>query len=433
MMQTFKALTSTFAAYKRRQVFAQVFIVFSALIALCIADIALATIRKPVTIKQDAKFPMPKIVAEQVWFWENIFEKFTSSSIVLHDPLHPHLIIDVISIPHFEKKYNEGKPFSREKRNDFVDKYVSRYLLAMDRVAREGKNALQYGAMERRVLSVYSSDKDALSDLMARRANIRTQQGLADEFREAATRAEPYMAIMEGIFKEQNLPIDLTRIVFVESMFNTKAVSKVGASGVWQFMPGTAKDFMMVNNFIDERNSPTKATRAAAKFLTMNYDILRSWPLAITAYNHGAGSMRKAQQRLRTSDIGKIIEKYDAPSFGFASRNFYAEFLAARNVYNRKFLHERKSPEEAYRITHIKFSRPTTLAQIFRFGGIDMQVLEKYNPCLLPAGIERFKNRPLPANYEIVVPRSIAERLTKTPPSSKKNSQAPAKPRRYRL
>lgn len=395
---------------------------------------ARATVKKPVILgqNQDHKFPIPNIVAEQVWFWENIFEKFGSTSIVLHDPMHPHLIIDVINLPYFEQKHNGGRPFTKDKRNDLVDKYVSRYLLAMDRVAKEGQKALQYGAMERRILSVYSTDKDALADLMARRSNIRTQQGLADEFREAALRAEPYMPIMEGIFKEQKLPVDLTRIVFVESMFNTKAISKVGASGVWQFMPGTARDFMMVNNYIDERNSPTKATRAAAKFMTSNFDTLRSWPLAITAYNHGAGSMKKAQQKLRTNDIGKIIEKYDAPSFGFASRNFYAEFLAAKNVYNRKFLPERKATEDAYRITHIKFSRPTTLAEIFRFGGLDTKVIEQYNPCLLPAGLERFKHRPLPPNYELVVPRFIAERLTKGAQSPKTN-QSNTKTRRYRL
>ena len=83
---------------------------------------------------------------------------------------------------------------------------------------------------------------------------------------------------MEQIFEDHNIPKNLTRIAFVESMFNEKAISKVGASGVWQFMPSTAKDFIIVDKYIDERNSPIKATEAAAKLLKANFKLLGSWP-----------------------------------------------------------------------------------------------------------------------------------------------------------
>jgi membrane-bound lytic murein transglycosylase D len=92
-------------------------------------------------------------------------------------------------------------------------------------------------------------------------------------------------------------------------------------------MPETGRDYLVVNGQIDERNDPIKASRAAAKLLSMNYKILREWPLAITAYNHGVGGISRAMREKGTSDIVTLINKYDGANFGFASKNFYAGFL----------------------------------------------------------------------------------------------------------
>jgi hypothetical protein len=89
---------------------------------------------------------------------------------------------------------------------------------------------------------------------------------------------------------------------------------------------------MKVNRQRDERLDPPKATRAAARLLMDNYNALGSWPLAITAYNHGRGGMMRAQNRVG-SDLTAIINEYDGPLFGYASMNFYAEFVAAVDIY----------------------------------------------------------------------------------------------------
>jgi membrane-bound lytic murein transglycosylase D len=139
---------------------------------------------------------------------------------------------------------------------------------------------------------------------------------------------------MERIFRAEGLPLELTRLPLVESCFDVEAYSKVGAAGIWQFMPATGRLYAMdVNDSVDERRDPIASTRAAARFLRHNYEALEdSWPLAITAYNHGPAGIRRAISATGTTDIGVIVGRYDGPAFGFASRNFYAEFLAALDV-----------------------------------------------------------------------------------------------------
>ena len=101
-----------------------------------------------------------------------------------------------------------------------------------------------------------------------------------EKFEQAIKRSGRYLPLMESIFaREYNLPVELTRLPFVESSFNIRARSKVGASGIWQFMRSTGKLFLKINDGVDERNDPIRATEAAAKLLKMNFGSLKSWPL----------------------------------------------------------------------------------------------------------------------------------------------------------
>ncbi len=132
---------------------------------------------------------------------------------------------------------------------------------------------------------------------------------------------------------ERGLPKEIARLPLVESSFNKLATSKVGAAGLWQFMDGTGKKFLLINDFIDERRSPLKSTEAAAELMKENHLIMsRSWPLAITAYNHGPSGLRKAMRALKTKSIVKIINHFESKQFSFASENFFCEFLAALYV-----------------------------------------------------------------------------------------------------
>ena len=112
-----------------------------------------------------------------------------------------------------------------------------------------------------------------------------------------------FLRRMEGIFSQMDVPPELVLLSLVESSFNWNAISHAGATGIWQFMPNTGREFMLVDPVqqIDERLSPIKSTVAAARLLLRNHRMLGSWPKAVSAYNHGhskwarAGSLKKGK------------------------------------------------------------------------------------------------------------------------------------------
>jgi membrane-bound lytic murein transglycosylase D len=162
----------------------------------------------------------------------------------------------------------------------------------------------------------------------ATRKRLRFQLGQRDIFIRGIYQSGRYLRQMEEIFRQEGLPSELTRLPFVESSFNLKARSRVGASGIWQFMRSTGRLYLRMDSSADERNDPLAATRAAAKKLKDNYNMLQSWPLAITAWNHGPNGVKRLTQKMGTTDIVELIDVRKG-RFGFASASFFASFLAA--------------------------------------------------------------------------------------------------------
>ena len=192
----------------------------------------------------------------------------------------------------------------------------------------------------------------------------------------------------------------------MESSFNTYAYSKVGAAGMWQFMRGTGRRFLRIDGVVDERLDPYRATEAAARFLEQNYIVLGSWPLALTAYNHGTAGMRRAQEQLGTSDITTIVRHYDSRTFGFASRNFYVAFLAAVEIdaNPQKFFGPvRLDPVDNSHILVMAGYMPAT--QLAAALQVDREALRRLNPSLLPPVWNG--SRHIPRGFELRVPSSI--------------------------
>ena len=161
---------------------------------------------------------------------------------------------------------------------------------------------------------------------------LRSQTGLKDKFAKALKSSGRYLPLFEKIFESHGIPRELTRLVCVESLFEERSRSRAGASGLWQIMPATGKRYLRVSRHLDERYDPIRATHAAARILRDNYDALGSWPLAVTAYNTGAGIVRQAVRSLGRRDITTIIERYRGGNFGFASRNYFPAFLSALSI-----------------------------------------------------------------------------------------------------
>ncbi|MFW7381595.1 MAG: lytic transglycosylase domain-containing protein [Oligoflexus sp.] len=354
-------------------------------------------------------FPRSVLIDHKVWFWELIFSQYTSQHLVIHDSIFPHVVIDVIDLDAI--RLQQGHLAELDDRKLLI-RFLDRYRDAARKFKARGSRAALLSPMEKRVYEAYAVEEETLRHLLSGQAEIRSQRGLKDRFDEAVKRAHLYLPHMERVFREHKVPIELTRLPFVESMFNIHARSKVGASGVWQFMPATARRFMIVNQSIDERNSPWKATRGAARLLAHNYSHLQSWPLAITAYNHGLNGMRRAVDQLKSRDMEQIIRRYRSPSFGFASRNFYTEFLAVLKIYNDRYVHL-KDQVKPLDVVGIRLPKAVAMPQLVQKTPLTQQMLRDLNPCLSNGYFHSHSQRSIPKHYEIVVPKHMAGKVEK--------------------
>lgn len=138
-----------------------------------------------------------------------------------------------------------------------------------------------------------------------------------------------YFPMIEQILEENNVPAELKYLAVVESALNPLARSRVGAGGLWQFMPGTARMYgLKMNSLIDERSDPIKSTEAAAKYLSDLFVIYQDWNLVIAAYNCGPGNVNKAIRRSGgKKDYWKIY-----PYLPSETRSYVPTFLAANFV-----------------------------------------------------------------------------------------------------
>jgi len=235
---------------------------------------------------------------------------------------------------------------------------------------------------------------------------LRTQSGLRDALEDALFVSGRYLPRMKDLFKRLGLPEEIAYLPFVESGFNKRAVSKVGASGIWQFMPYTGKLFLRVDDVVDERNDPMRAAEAAARLMKQNFDILGDWPLAITAYNHGTAGVARTARETGTRKIAEIIERVDSfenKNFGFASKNFYACFLAALHVAKNSEVYLGVVPR-ARRLEFDEFVMPDFMAlkDFLAKMEIDETLFRELNPALTEEVYGG--NKYVPVGYNVRVP-----------------------------
>lgn len=265
-------------------------------------------------------FPVYPSLAPNIAFWEKVYSRYHTGQGILHDSRDLDIIYDVIALAGPE---SSGARKINKARTDKAKKKYERILEALAR-GRAPKTA-----EEKRVAALFGS-KASRSAFREASGNIRCQVGQKDRFRKGIIRSGAYLERIEQIFRRYGLPVDLAYLPHVESSFDPSAYSKFGASGIWQFTRSTGKRFMTVGYTVDERRDPIVSSEAAARLLMENYEKLGSWPLALTAYNHGANGMIRAKRIM--GNYERIFKEYEGRRFKFASRNFYSEFLAARNV-----------------------------------------------------------------------------------------------------
>jgi membrane-bound lytic murein transglycosylase D len=239
---------------------------------------------------------------------------------------------------------------------------------------------------------------------------LRFQRGLRERTQHALAVSGRYMPQMEQIFASYDLPKLLTRLPLMESSFDLDAYSKAGAAGVWQFIPSSARIYMRLNNVVDDRRDPWFSTDAAARHLKDDYDALRDWPLALTAYNFGRGGLSRALAEVNGTSLLDVIARYENRRFGFASRNYYAEFLAATDVERNWRQHfgdmTRDAPVPFELVETRDYVRYETLR---RLCGLDEQTFHTLNPAFRDSVIEG--KLYVPPAHPIRVPLGTAERF----------------------
>lgn len=340
----------------------------------------------------NALFPSSPGIEKQKAFWIKIFTRYNSYQGVIHDGR--------IALPVFESLDLTGLHYRAQRRT------IRRAKRELAGRLRELARAVQAGtplnAKQQTLLAKIPPDSSP-RDIREYAENLRFQRGLADRFRKGLVRSGALLKPMRAILARYGVPKDLVYLPHVESSFNNRTRSKFGAAGIWQFTRGTGRLYMTVNYEVDERLDPIIASRAAAKFLRQNYDRLGTWPLAITAYNHGPQSMERIVHRLHTHNLAEIIKDYDGYLFGFASKNFYAEFLAAREVarhYERYFGPLTLDP--TLHFAKVELPGYTDVHAVTKALGIDEAQLRKLNPALRSSVWSGAKY--IPPSYALRIP-----------------------------
>lgn len=225
-------------------------------------------------------------------------------------------------------------------------------------------------------------------------------------FAKTLGRTEMYFPIIEQYLASYGLPDDLKYLVVVESQANPHAASNVGAVGLWQLMPETARQYgLTVNDFQDDRKDPRKATEAALRYLSYLHNFLGDWALAIAAYNCGQGRVKRAVNEVNSRDYNDL--KHLLPR---QTQKYIPAIIAANYSVNHHHLHKVTAASIGYQVKFtaaLQVFDKITFAQISNISNTPIEIIKKLNPSYKKGYIPTSKR----GNY-IVLPSSDINKLS---------------------
>jgi membrane-bound lytic murein transglycosylase D len=340
-------------------------------------------------------FPRPVSLQPAIDFWTRVYTEVDSRAGYVHDNRNLNIVYEKLQF----KWYS-----SREDQERAIEQAIQRYQRALRGLAESNTENLTDD--EKKVLVLWGGDTTP-DVLQTAEGNVRFQRGQADRVRDGIVRAGAWEDYIRQTLRDAGLPDALAALPHVESSYHPRVRSPIGAAGLWQFTLFTGKHYLQIDQVLDERYDPLKSTQAAARLLERYYSVLKSWPLAITAYNHGMSGVRRAVRETGSTDIGDIVRNYRGPRFGFASRNFYAAFVAAMDVTGRSrqyFGELERHPPEGDRIVKVPAFVP--VASLSQHLDVDAALLKKLNPSLQHAVWNGSKY--VPKGYDLRLPADAA-------------------------
>ena len=320
-------------------------------------------------------FPRPAELEPAIHFWVRVYTEVDTNSGFLHDSqnlavVYARLALDTTRIEDTRRRIQEDL-----------------------RTLATGKRSGLTGSQQR-TLAAWPANVSN-ETLLTALDNVRWQLGQSDRFLEGLRRSGAYRQHIYSVIRDKGLPLELGALPHVESSFNPGAYSSASAAGMWQFTRATGQRFMRIDHIVDERMDPYLAANAAMSLLQYNYRVLGTWPLALTAYNHGTSGIARAVRETGTTDIETIVTTYKGRAFGFASRNFYAQFLAVLQVEkdaSRYFGKVRMDP--APRFVEVDTDAFIDAEVFARSVGTTLEQLRADNPALRPVVWEGTKRIP---------------------------------------
>lgn len=347
------------------------------------------------TIARDP-FPRHEELTEQVNFWRNVYGYWGMQQVALHDMDYPGIIYEVIDLP---GPVGEGYTAAQKK---FIEEHRKNLEIRLISLEHRYRNVEALSDSERELL--YRIYQGAGHDVVPGASKrVRSQRGLRERFQRGIEISGRYEDTFREIFKREGLPADLAYIPHVESSFQAHARSSAGAVGIWQFTRSAGRLFLKLNSAVDERMDPVASARGAARYLNRAHDVLGNWAYAVTSYNHGVTGMLKAKKQFG-DDFPRTVYEYQSRSFGFASRNFYTEFLAAREVAGShpEFFPDGLDIHPPLQVPSVVLDRRMTATQLAQTHGVSLKDLAASNPAWTKRAARG--EIPLPAGIEVWLP-----------------------------
>ena len=291
-----------------------------------------------------------------VRFWIDVFARYSRREAIVHDREEPAAILAVVPL-----RAGDPAELTRVRRQ---------YQALLRRLGRSEH------PQELAAVSLGAPFDPRWIGLDPER--LRVQRGRREVFADSLQRSRAYLLDIRRAVRAARLPLALAYLPHVESSFNAAAVSPAGAVGLWQLMPETARDYQLrVDEEVDERQDAVRSMSVALAFLKEAHRVLQSWPLAITAYNYGVAGTVRGTAAVGSRDFVTFRAEHAGPSFGFASRNYYAQFLAAVQVaehHGHYFRELRLGPLVEYVVR-----KGDTLHGIARRHGVPVEALRSAN------------------------------------------------------